>query len=434
MKRSHHLYGMALLLFCSIGNALTLTEVLQEVRGSSLQIQKAKAGFEEAEWRTTGAYSTYLPTLTGSVNYLIDKKYMLVDIDFNGNPMSIPQILPTSLYTLKATWPLFDGFASTNHLQAERALEASARDEYEWTQFSVERQAVLQFYRSLATQILKDVASQNLKALQDHLKDIQAFKRAGVSTTYDVLRVETQVSEAQSELMNSEDNMHMSKYKLGEILGKELEERPLSGKLPILKDDVVQKIQEDSFLKRQDIRSLEKKSEASHLNYKSANRYWVPRVSLVGELNHYNNLNDRFDDEKVFRDSYFAGINLTWNIFDGLASTSRSGQSEQQAVQVEKTLSMARLKAKQDFEFWKRKYLYFCAVYKSRANDIQRSEEAVRLAKEGRRAGVRTSTELLDAESDLFRSRAGQVTAQMGAIEALVNLEMVSGQKLYDFN
>jgi outer membrane protein TolC len=56
------------------------------------------------------------------------------------------------------------------------------------------------------------------------------------------------------------------------------------------------------------------------------------------------------------------------------------------------------------------------------------------LAQEGRRAGVRTSTELLDAESDLFRSRAGLITAQMGAIEALVNLELVSGQKLFDFN
>jgi len=155
---------------------------------------------------------------------------------------------------------------------------------------------------------------------------------------------------------------------------------------------------------------------------------------LIGEFDHYNNRNDRFQDADAFRDSYMAGINLTWNLFDGMVSTSRSGQAEQQALQVEKSLGMARIKAKQDFEYWKRKYLYFCTVYKSRMSDIDRSKESVRLAQEGRRAGVRTSTELLDAESDLFRSRAGLITAQMGAIEALVNLELVSGQKLFDFN
>ncbi len=412
---------------------LSLSEALKETRSESLQIQKAQSAFEEAKWRKLGSYSGYLPTLTGSVNYLTDKKYMFVDMNLGGAPVSVPQVLPTTIYTLKASLPIFDGFASTNRFQADSALEDSARADYEWAQFSAERQTTLQFYRALAAQTLKDVADQNMKALQDHLKDIQAFKRAGVSTNYDVLRVEVQVSEAQNEVLNSQDNVELAKFKLGEVMGKETETRELAGQLPALKENLVQGLSEKSLENRGDLLALQKRSEATHYSYQSANRYWVPRISLVGEFNHYNNRNDRFQDSDAFRDSYAAGVNLTWNIFDGLVSTSRSGQAEEQAVQTEKTLAMARIKAKQDFELWKRKYLYFCTVSKSRANDIERSKEAVRLAHEGRRAGVRTSTELLDAESDLFRSRAGLVTAQMGAIEALINLELVSGQKLFDF-
>ena len=412
---------------------LSLSEALKETRSESLQIQKAQSAFEEAKWRKLGSYSGYLPTLTGSVNYLTDKKYMFVDMNLGGAPVSVPQVLPTTIYTLKASLPIFDGFASTNRFQADSALEDSARADYEWAQFSAERQTTLQFYRALAAQTLKDVADQNMKALQDHLKDIQAFKRAGVSTNYDVLRVEVQVSEAQNEVLNSQDNVELAKFKLGEVMGKETETRELAGQLPALKENLVQGLNEKSLENRGDLLALQKRSEATHYSYQSANRYWVPRISLVGEFNHYNNRNDRFQDSDAFRDSYAAGVNLTWNIFDGLVSTSRSGQAEEQAVQTEKTLAMARIKAKQDFELWKRKYLYFCTVSKSRANDIERSKEAVRLAHEGRRAGGRTSTELLDAESDLFRSRAGLVTAQMGAIEALINLELVSGQKLFDF-
>lgn len=420
--------------YISQAQSLTLEQALKETRTDSLQIQRAQAGYEEAKWRKLGSYSGYLPTLTGSVNYLTDKKYMLVDVEMPTGALTIPQIVPTTIYTLKASLPIFDGFASTNRYRAETALEESARQELEWAQFGAERQTMLQFYRALAAQTLSDVAEQNMKALQDHLKDIQAFKKAGVSTNYDVLRVEVQVSEAQSELLNSKDNVELAKFKLGEVMGKETETRTLSGKLPVLNEALLNALNEKSIESRLDLQALQKKSEASHFSYQSSNRYWVPRISLIGQFDHYNNRNDRFQDQEAFRDSYMAGVNLTWNIFDGLVSTSRSGQAEQQALQVEKTLGMARIKAKQDFELWKRKYLYFCTVYKSRVNDIERSKEAVRLAQEGRRAGVRTSTELLDAESDLFRSRAGLITAQMGAVEALVNLELVSGQKLFDFN
>jgi outer membrane protein TolC len=161
---------------------LTLDQALKETRSDSLQIQKAESSYEEAKWRKMGAYSGYLPSLTGSVNYLTDKKYMFLDVNLGGGPLSIPQVVPTTLYTLKATLPVFDGFSSTNRLRSESALEDSARQDYEWTQFTVERQTTLQFYRTLAAQTLKDVAEQNMKALQDHLKDIQAFKKAGVST------------------------------------------------------------------------------------------------------------------------------------------------------------------------------------------------------------------------------------------------------------
>lgn len=418
----------------SVAQNLTLDEALRESSQNSLQIQKSQAGLEEAKWKKTEAYSGFLPSLSANLNYLTDKKYMLLETTIGGNAMTIPQVVPTTQLTLRATLPLFDGFVSTNRLKAGQVSVESAKSDYEWTQFMVTRQVITQFFRSLASQTLKDVAEQNLKTLQDHLRDIQAFKRAGVSTNYDVLRVEVQVSEAQSELLNSQDEAELSKYRLGEVLGHESEKRPLVGQLPVLSENLISKLNDKILEQRKDIVSLRQKKEASRIQYQSLKDTWAPRISLFGQTDYYNNRNDRFDDNGAFRDAYMIGLNLNWNLFDGLLSTSKTGQSEQQTIQMEKSVKMAEIKAQQDFEFWKRKYKYFCAVYRSRVNDVTRSKEAVRLARVGRRAGVRTSTELLDAESDLFRSRAGQINAQMGSIDALMNLELVSGQKLYDFN
>lgn len=414
--------------------SLTLPQTLQESEKNSLQIQKAAANLEETEWKHTESLSSYLPSLSASVNYLTDKKYMLLDTNIGGNALTIPQVLPTTIYSLKASLPVFDGFASTNRYRGTRALETSARSEYEWTLFTVHRQTILQYYKSLASYVLLNVAEQNLKTLQDHLKDVQAFKKAGVSTNYDVLRVEVQVSEAQTEVLNSQDNVEMTKYKLGEVLGKEIEPRQLQGELPVISDSVIEKMDTQFLKHRKDIIALQQKSESANFMASSANRYWIPRLNVFGEAQYYNNQTTGFDDSDHFRNAYTVGLNLTWNIFDGLGSTARSGQSEQQALQVQKSVEIAQLKARQDFEFWKRKFKYFTVVYKSRLNDIHRSEEAVRLAKEGRKAGVTTSTQLLDAESDLFRSRAGLVNAQIGSIEALINLELASGQTLFQFN
>ena len=162
-------------------------------------------------------------------------------------------------------------------------------------------------------------------------------------------------------------------------------------------------------------------------------RYWVPRINAFGQYQYYNNLNDRFDDRERYREAYQIGVQLNWNLFDGMVSIAKSKQSIEQKYQAEKALRIAQIKAQQDASFWKRKYLYYCSIYKSRTADVSKSTESLRLAKEGRRVGARTNTDLLDTETELFRAQAAVVNAQVGAVEALINLELATGQKLYTF-
>jgi outer membrane protein TolC len=54
----------------------------------------------------------------------------------------------------------------------------------------------------------------------------------------------------------------------------------------------------------------------------------------------------------------------------------------------------------------------------------------VRLARLSYDAGSRTNTDVLDAELDLFRTRAGVVQSQLSAAEALINLELAFGSSL----
>ena len=435
--RSICFQAVLLLFVCSLSRAapLTLKMAVQSALQNSPELQRAESASEEVSWKRVEATSTYLPTLTGSILHYTDKKDMVADVQFPGsaNIITFPEISPSTIYSLNAQYPLFDGFAGSARFHASQAFERSALKDLDWSRFQMTRQVQMQFFKTLGSKLLQEVAEQNLKTLEDHLKDVTLFKRAGVSTNYDVLRVEVQVSEARTEVMNAEDSIEIYKGQLGQLLG--LSETPdVSGSLPALDPGAIQGLKVDHIESRPDLVALQEKSQALDELQTASSRHWSPKIALVGNYYYYNNVNERMDEWDRFRDSYQVGVNLTWNFFDGYADVAKNHQTLEQKVQSEKALQLARLKAKQDLTFWQKKYVYYCTIYKARLEDVQKSKESVRLAREGRRVGARTNTDLLDAESDFNRSQAGAVLAQLGAIEALINLELATGQELAHFN
>ena len=421
-------------------DTLKIDQAIREALDHSPKIQKTESAWKESQWKKAESYAGFLPTVSASANYLVSKKYALTDFTFPGSPVtsSIPQIIPTSSLQLNALLPLFDGFASSNRYSAGSSLEAASQHELSWAQFQLTKEVQLQFYRALAAKQLREVAEQNVRTLEDHLKDVGLFKKAGIATSFDVLRVEVQVSEAKSELMNATDNIEISKSKLAEILGAESESRDLIGELPVLPRTLLNGFKHEELDQgigsRKDIVALSERFNSLEYQESAASKYFVPRLGLMAQYQFYNNRNDKLFDSAAIRNAYQIGFLMSWNIFDGFVSSARSKETIEQRVQAEKSLAITRLKAHQDIDVWKRKFSYFCAVYDARINDIQKSNESVRLAREGERVGARTTTDILDAVSELYRAKAGLVNAQMGATEAVINLELAMGRDLYSFN
>lgn len=427
-----HVLGTAVVLVTAPALAadFTLSQALQEGFANSPKLQRAQSVATGAEWKVSEAWSGFLPRLSVGASHILGKKYALTDIDFGGNPVSVPQIIPGSTFAVNAELPLFDGLASLNRLTSARSMHEAADGDAAWARFQLEREIKSIFYRALGAEALREVAERNLKTLEEHLRDVKNFKEAGISTNFDLLRVEAQVSAAQSDLLDVSDNAVVSRNRLTETLGRESDDRDLSGQLPEPKADWIQSLPAFDVAARPDLKALRARTEAMADLDAAASRYWVPNVSLVGQYTRYNNKSDGWAEWDDFRTAYQVGLQASWNLFDGMRSTARARQASEERYQTEKSLQMARLHAGQDYDLWKRKFLYQCAVYRARLGDVDKANESVRLAKAGRKAGVRTNAELLDAEVDLFRARAGVVNAQMGAVEAFLNLEMASGRDL----
>jgi outer membrane protein TolC len=419
---------------------LHLGEFVSEALQESPKAQKSDASYREAHWKKMEQLNIFLPTLSVSANHLLDYKYQYIDIQLPGSPVTIifPEIVPTTVAAGNVILPVFDGFAGVNRFRAALDYEDASEHENNWTKFQLRQDATDLFYKALGAKLLRTVSEQNLKTLEDHLRDIQYSKKAGVSTNYDVLRVEVQVSEAKSALMSSVDDADIARLKLAEVLGKDREDREPEGDLPVLKADLIQNVTDDKMVEtitaRNDIQAFRSRAEGAARTETASSLFIVPQIYLFGDYDYYNNINNHWIDPNAFRNSYDYGVGVKWTLFDGLASISKARESVEQHIQAEKSAEMAQHKAVQDLQYWKRKYRYFCAVYDARVSDIEKSTESVRLAHEALRVGTNTNTDLLDSETDLYRSNAGAVNAQVGAIDALINLELATGTKIYDFN
>jgi outer membrane protein TolC len=406
---------------------LDLATALSEVVGDSPSIGAAEANQEELRWKKNETLgSGFLPRIRMNGTYLTEKKYQFININFAGNPAVIPQIIPNSQFNLLAEIPLFDGFASTNRLNAAEKNAEAAHEKFLWEKFRTEMQVTLRFYQALASKLLRDVAVQNLKTLDDHQREAVLFRKSGISTNYDVLRVEVQASNAKTDLADAEDEIVIARERLAEVMGHDTEERELAGILPVPEESLLSKVQ-DGF--RSDLKALQLEALAKSDEESASNRFWIPELSLFGSYTLYNNLTLGLNDYNSYRNARQVGFLMTWNLFDGGVSYAKSQQSIQKKVQSEKLLRATEIQAGKDLNIWKRRYLSQCRIYRARVEDIKRSEESVRLAKEGRRVGARTESEILDAEVDLYRSRAGAVKAQVAAVRALVNLQLAEGRR-----
>ncbi len=410
---------------------LTLAGALSEAHTHSPALAKAKALSSEAGWRKLDALAGNLPKLSASANHFFDEKYQTLNINFGGAPITFPEIYPQTTISLNASWTVFDGFSTPFAFAAANLNKAAADLDLARAEITLDSDVQLRFYQALGAQLLANVAEQNLKTLQDHLQKTRDLLNRGKSTKFDTLRVEVQLAEAGPDKLAADDNVVLTRQALSVAMGLDSDDRPLTGLLPVPSQLATPELKPDASA-RSDIQALLDRAAAADKLHAAALGTSLPRVSLGAEKQYYNNTDKslNFGNSAVFRDAYNVGIFLTWNLFDGGALLARQYETVYQREQAESQARMAVLHAPLDIKTWNRRLLYNIALYGARLRAIESAEESVRLAKLSYGAGTRTSTDVLDAELDLFRARAGVVRAQVDTAEARLNLELALGRHL----
>jgi outer membrane protein TolC len=402
--------------------SLTLDQAVKEAKDMSPELKRAESAAEASSWGRLESFAAYLPKVNFRVDHFLDYKFQQLHFGVQ----SVDAAYPLTLLTIEGTWTLFDGFAGWNNYQASRLQYSAAQDKLNRVDFQLSKEVQLRFYQALAAQFLADVANQNIQTLEEHLNEARIRQKAGVATQFDVLRIEVQLEEARSDKVLSDDQVAITRMKLGQVMGEENDSRLLDGTLPVPKADLVPQDLSLEIKSRPDISAQVKQEEANERSAAAAKAHWLPRFSLFANAQRYDNISNRIDIGSQFNNAYAVGMTLSWSILSGGSDYARQQSAYYHSEESKYGLAGVLLQTETDFKVAKRRYFYGITQYQARVRAVAKAEESVRLAKIGLKAGTRTNTEMLDAELDLMRTRAGVIRAQADAFETLINLELAT--------
>lgn len=415
---------------------LTLKQALKEAFENSPYYQRSQALEREAGWGQLEAVGQgFIPHLSLEGRHYFAEQYSFLNVAFGASPpVQFPGIYPYTTFNLNASWDLFDGFRNFHETDAADRRHEAAKTLVNWSLFQVQERVRLQFYQSLAAKMLEDLANEDVKTLEDHLRIVKERRRAGQATKYDVLRVEVQLSQSESDQMSTKDQAALAREALFKTIGLVPDDRNLSGKLPLVDAEaVLDHLPEVDTKNRPDVKAKILELQAAQDQKGAAEAFGLPHVSLIAQYQFYNSpdyLAGGLSPSNDVRTDYFLGVAGSWDVLDGGVGFARAKEAAERAKATQAELDEAMLQAPYDLDLWKRKLASSAALYQSKTVDVEKAKESARLAKSGFKAGANTTTDVLDAELETFRAGAGLVQAQLDMLEAQINLELAIGKRL----
>lgn len=239
------------------------------------------------------------------------------------------------------------------------------------------------------------------------------------------------MADANIDLERTTDNVVIQRKKLAQAMGLPDDARALDGQLPEPNNAAkVASLSKPELTDRQDLQAAQLRSDAEGNKANAALGTLAPAFGFKADYERYDDENYPGQAYGGYRNAWAVGVFLRWNILDGGESIAKAKIAQASAAHAQHEYDEQVQSLPAEFELWKRRYVYSTHAFETKVQDLNRSEESFRISQVSFQQGKNTITDVLEAENDLFKSRAGIVQSKLDAEEALINLELTFGKEI----
>jgi outer membrane protein TolC len=387
---------------------LSKKDIVQKANDKNLQLQIANQAYKsaEADYRQTNAL--FLPSITAShtaistTNPLMAfgsklNQEVLTVSDFNPALLNNPSATQNYATKIEVLQPLInvDGLYGRQaakskmeafQLQTERTGEYLALEvNKSFMQLQLAYKAVRVLEKANAT------ADANLKLIANYFKQ-------GILQKTDVLSVQVRVNEIKNQLQYAKSNVQNTSDYLAFLLNEDNTNKVYKPLEEL--DNTIAISSSNTTLSgnRKDILAMDKSSEAYAKMYQSSKMNFLPTLNAFGSYELY--------DHTLFgtnAQGYLVGAQLSWKVFDGYKSI---GKMEKAKAEYQKAVvETQQYKSQSQLELNKTNRQLKDAENKVNLEKLalEQSQEAYRIRSNRFTQGLEKTTDLLQAETQMFQ-------------------------------
>ena len=383
----------------------SIEEAVALAQTQNPEIGIARKKIEAARGDLITARSGLLPSVVSTG--LLDKREhqqatALRDEDYNAS--------------LRLLQNLYTGGAVTSQVAIARL--SIQKQEYEFQEIAnrVAMDVRVAFNELLLNRAKVRVREDSVGVLDEELKSQEERLSAGIVGTLNVRRAEVALANERPELINAQTQLKNSYLRLGELCGidfpSDAEEAPfqVSGQLqyhprhPDLNECLAR-----ADTNRPEIKARQKDIEIQDRQYTLDKSELRPQVQFFSAYEVYNERDPAVGQE--FNHGYLCGINSTWHVFDGFATKGRL-----QATRARREAAVQALEAARRSVASEVRSAFFDLdqaerVLETETENVQTADESLEIAKTNLAAGLGTQLDILQAASDVTRTRTTRLSA-----------------------
>jgi outer membrane protein TolC len=362
------------------------------------KVMAARGGFIEAR-------SGYLPWLSSSGLY--DKRQTQSETNLRQEDYNAIVKLEQNLYT---------GGAVSSQVAIAQLNIAKANYDLQETISRVAMDVRIAFNELLLNRAKVRVHEDSVQVFEQESKGEQENFNAGIVGKLNVQRAEVALANERPELFSAQTDLKNSYLRLAELFGTDLAngaQAPpfeISGQLqyrpnhPDLNDCLAR-----ADANRGIIKSKAKDVEIEDRQYALDRSATRPHVRAFSGYEVYSERDPDVGPE--FNYGGVIGINATWNIFDGLATKGRMQATRARREAAAQALAAARRSVASEVRSAFFDLEQADRVLESETKNVQTADEALDMAKGNFAAGLGTQLDVLQAASDVTRTRTTRLSA-----------------------
>lgn len=383
---------------------ISWAELSEKSLDENLQFQLAQKETELAEAELLATRAMYLPNVTASYSFMNTNSPLnafgfklnqsrIVMEDFNPDFLNSPKSISDFALKLEVQQPIINMdavYQKKAGIVKTEALKIKSERTKEYLEFEVKKAYMMM---QLAYKMLETLENAKLTTLTNK-QVIDNYYANGLVQKSDVLYMDVRVSEIESQIHFAQSNIENASDYLFLLLNEDSTNKIFKPAEELGVQHLV--ANEDPTLNksRKDLQAYEKSLEAYDWLIKSSKSKFLPRLNAFGSYELHDNKIHEFDGN-----GYLVGLQLSWNLFDGLKSKSEQAtyQADLSKVQTE----IAQYTQQSELELKKAYRQVLDADNKVNLSELawEQSKEAYRIQKNRYDQGLEKSSDLLMAET-----------------------------------